>query len=376
MRLSRRQYGRLMMLGVAGAMPFLAAACSGPRGAGGSASRPTLSHDVTLSADGRIIAFGAGAKGIGLYDWPTDTVGYIPKPVGFQTLGPASYSPDGRKIVVVAELPRQGGEVIAESKIGIVDVTTQEMTSFPVKERVIANPTIRPDGGAVLYVGGSAMTRRPFLLDLKTRTSRELLSEQDGFYTVFRPSFVSNDTVLFVAMGPKNLELQAKVRALGTSPTSGPVPYLLKFGSKPEFAYLDAINPYLDSLRKGYLPTSISASHSGERVAFIGLSQSEAARQAYKSGDLNRYDLFVIEGKRMRQVTHMETYMAFCSISQDGSTAAFGYFPRPLREVRNFSRGRIPLELAVVDINTGRVTRTNFVKRVYGDELRSKAAAN
>lgn len=109
------------------------------------------------------------------------------------------------------------------------------------------------------------------------------------------------------------------------------------------------------------------ASGNGQRIVFIGLSQGQAARQAYRSGELARYDLFVIEGQRVRQVTHLENYLAFVAISQDGSTAAFGLHTGPLSDVRRLGRGGIPLELAIANLNTGQVTRTDFVERLSAD---------
>ena len=59
--------------------------------------------------------------------------------------------------------------------------------------------------------------------------------------------------------------------------------------------------------------------------------------------------------------------MGFDAISQDGSTAAFGLHTGPLSEVRSLGRGNIPLELAIVNLNTGQVTRTDFVERVSAE---------
>ena len=210
------------------------------------------------------------------------------------------------------------------------------------------------------------MAQRPFLFDLKTQTSRELLSKNDGFDAILKPSFVSDDTILFVGFRPENSELKVAVQRLGISPIAQPVPYLLKLGSKPEIAYVNTLDPYLYGAR-GNLPTSMAASRNGERIVFIGISQSIAARQAYVTGDLTRYDLFVIEGQKVRQVTHLENYLAFVAISQDGSTAAFGLHTGSLSGVRNLGRGNIPLELAIVDLNTGQVTRTDFVERKTAD---------
>lgn len=129
---------------------------------------------------------------------------------------------------------------IIQAKLGIIDATTEAMVSYPNSDRLF-NPVFRPDGKAVMYLGGSLTVKCLFLFDLITQTSRELLSKNDGFYEILSPSFVSNDTVLFVGTGPANPDLKAAVQRLGYSPVSEPVPYLLKMGSKPEMAYLDLL---------------------------------------------------------------------------------------------------------------------------------------
>jgi hypothetical protein len=59
--------------------------------------------------------------------------------------------------------------------------------------------------------------------------------------------------------------------------------------------------------------------------------------------------------------------MSFCAISQDGSTVAFGVYSGSHSEVRSMRRGFIPPRLAIVDLNTGQVTQTDFVERIAND---------
>ena len=335
--------------------------CSTP-----GAEAPTtqnLPGHFALSPDGRMIAFNGGEKGAGLYDWRTGHMRYVPLPAGFIAFGWVGYSPDGKKLVGVADLPRKHPqEVLPETKLGIVDLATQETVTFSVTKNFY-NPVFRPDGRAVLYLGPG---KTLFLFDLKTQSSRALLSSEDGFSGIATPSFVSADTVFFVGTGPRNPELREAVKRLGATSPFISIPYVLRVGSKPEVAYLDFVKSQLSN-RYGGLPLLMPASRNGERIAFIGLSGSESARKAYLSGDLARYDLFVMEHGEVRQVTRLENYMAYCAISDDGSTAAFGLHTGPLSAVRSLGRGKIPLELTIVDLNTGQVTRTDFVRRVYGD---------
>lgn len=82
-----------------------------------------------------------------------------------------------------------------------------------------------------------------------------------------------------------------------------------------------------------------------------------------------------MEGSQVRQVTHLENYMSFNAISFDSSTAAFGVYPGSHTDIRGKRRGTSPFELAIVDLNTDQVTRTDFTARV-ASELRSKASRN
>ncbi|MFN4015540.1 MAG: WD40 repeat domain-containing protein [Reyranella sp.] len=325
--------------------------------------KQNLPRHFALSPDGRTIVVNGGAKGAGLYDWRTGQMRYVPLPAGFDGFGWGSYSPDGKNLVGVAGMARQHPQVTPGMQLGIIDLATQKTATFSVLSDtgVFRSPVFRPDGRAVLYVGSGETL---FLFDLKTKNSRALLSAEDGFASIDTPSFVSADTVFFVGMGPRNSELKETVKRLGAKSTFVPIPYVLRVGLKPEVAYLDFVKSQLSD-RYGELPSLMPASRNGERIAFISLSGSESARKAYLSGDLARRDIFVMEHGRVRQVTHLENYMAYCAISDDGSTAAFGLYTGPVSDVRSLGRGRIPLELTIVDLNTGQVTHTDFLRRVY-----------
>jgi hypothetical protein len=82
-----------------------------------------------------------------------------------------------------------------------------------------------------------------------------------------------------------------------------------------------------------------------------------------------------MESGQVRQVTRLENYMAYDAISQDSSMAAFGVYPGAHSDLSGRRRGGIPLELAIVDLNTGQVTQTDFTRRL-ADELHPNAPAN
>jgi Tol biopolymer transport system component len=369
MNLSRRSLGRFASWAVVGAVPWAAAACAGVPSVDTGRGN-LLSDDFDLSPDGRTIAFGAGKQGIGLYDWRTGHIDFVPLPAGVQYLMWVHFSPDGSKLTAVAMLPQESIDnprELRRYRLAILDLPSRQAALFEVPQRVFSSPMLRQDGRAILY----AAEDRLFLFDLTTGRSQALLPEQDKFSDIRTPSFVASDTVLFVARNPRNAELQATIKQWGGNLVAGTIPYLLKMGSRPVIAYPEFVRRELSD-RYGSLPTVMPASRNGERIVFIGPSQGERARKRHETGG-SPYDLFVIEGSQVRQVTHLENYLAFDAISYDGSTAAFGVYPGAHSEVSSLRRGAVPLELAIVNLDTGQITRTDFTARV-ASEMRSKAS--
>ena len=326
--------------------------------------------DFVLSPDGRTVAFGFGKKGLGLYDWRTGRIDVIPPPAGVTYVTWPSYSPDGRKIAAVARLSTKGPHGVDHQRLAVVDLSTQRTTLFQVEQPSFSSPMFRPDGKAILY----STNNRLFLFDVGKKTSQPLLSEQDRFSHIASPSFFGNDVILFVGMGPRNPEMRATLKRMGGNPVADPIPYLLRAGHEPEIAYLDFVKRQLSD-RYGHLPTLMPASRNGERVVFIGLPASEKAHKAREASAERLYDVLVLENGRERQITNLKNYMSFLAISQDGSTAAFGIYPGAHSDLSGRRRGGIPLELAIVDLNTGQVTQTDFTRRL-ADELHPNAPAN
>lgn len=359
MSLSRRSLGPVAML-AATSLPILLAVCCTHSPSVEAGGPNFLNQDFVLSPDGRVIAFGAGSKGIGLYEWRTGQMETLPLPAGVAQVMWLRYSADGGKLSVVAVPKRNSATEPREAtqyKLAIFDIQKRQADLLDVPGRVLSNPVLRSDGKAVLYAADNQL----FLYDLVTGQARSLLTEQDRFSDIRTPTFVDNNAVLFVARNPKSPKLKAVIEKWGGDAVAGTFPYILKSGTPPEIAYPEFVQHQLAD-RYGGLPGLMPASRNGERVVFIGPSQGERARRMHATGR-RPYDLFVLESNHVRQVTQLENYMAFDAISYDGSTAAVGVFVGPHSEVSAFQRAAVPLQLAIVDLTTGQMTRTDFVAR-------------
>jgi hypothetical protein len=114
-------------------------------------------------------------------------------------------------------------------------------------------------------------------------------------------------------------------------------------------------------------PTSFAASRHGERILFIDRSLTEEDRVKKERTGPFRYDLFVIEAGVTRQVTHLEGYLGRQAISYDGSTAAFGTYAKPSTDFTYEPAAARIIELSIVDLRTGAVTKTDLVDRLNKD---------
>ncbi|SJZ81510.1 hypothetical protein SAMN02745126_02394 [Enhydrobacter aerosaccus] len=157
----------------------------------------------------------------------------------------------------------------------------------------------------------------------------------------------------------------------------------MKFGSKPQIAFPQILardRALSAPIELSGLP-EISTSRDGERVAYIARSLSEDARaeeqrkHPKRYSEPHRYDLFVIEGEVTRQVTHLETYMSLVDLSYSGTTAAIGLSVGPMTNEKYVNRSLRTFEPAIVDINTGAVTRTDLIARVNANPQFAPVAA-
>ncbi|MFZ5782962.1 MAG: WD40 repeat domain-containing protein [Pseudomonadota bacterium] len=315
--------------------------------------------DFALSSDGRMVAVSAGGT-IGLFDWRSGRLRVLPLPETIRSAGGAGFSNDGKSLVAVV-----GSDA---GNIATFDLPSMQMTGL---HRSTCWPqtslVFRPDDSSVLFGTGS-FPQYLCLYDLGARTTSVVLQPENGFYSIISPTFTGPDTALFTGIGPKSPTIMTLVEKLGVRRVSSSVPYRLKLGELPEIVYPDLVRRGAAlTAGVGGGPTSFAASRNGERIIFIDRSLTEENRMKIERTGPFRYDLFVIEKGMTRQVTHLETYLGHQAISYDGSTGAFGIYAKPMSD---FRYERVParlVELAVVDLQTGAITKTDLMARLNAD---------
>jgi hypothetical protein len=312
--------------------------------------------EFVLSNDGRYVVFPVAGT-IGLFEWRTGQLTTIARPPNVKSMGGPGFTTDGKSLA--AAVKSDAGN------IAIFDLATLQVQEFHKSDCWLrSGPVFQPGDGALLHVTGSTPAYL-CLYDLKTRTTRVVLPEADGFSSIQKPAFIGIEEVLFVGQAPRSADTIAAFQRLGTSKVGGFVPFRLKFGGTLEVTYPEIVrrDQALSGVDGGG-PTSFSVSKNGERIVFIDRSLSEDERRQRTKAGYFRYDLFVMERGSVRQVTNLESYLAHQAVSYDGSTAAFGTYAKPLAEFRYESLRDRPFDLNIVDLNTGIVTKTDLVDRL------------
>lgn len=305
-----------------------------------------------LSNDGSLVAFSSGGT-VGLFDWRVGDLKTIPLPAGVRAMGGPSFATDGKSLA--AAVDSEAGS------IALFDLATLQMTALHKSDCWQKSRAVfQPGDGAVLFSTGSFPVYL-CLYDFEKRTTSRVFPEQDGFSSILSPNFVDRDTVLFAGVNPENSAVAAAVERLGARKVTASIPYRLRLGGVPEIVYPELVRRGMAlSAGVGGGPMSFAASRNGERTVFIDRSLSEEDRvKKHPSGPFH-YDLFVIEAGGIRQVTHVEAFLSRQAISYDGTIAAFGTYAIPPAAPR-------VVEVSIVDLRTGVVTRTGLVDRVIAD---------
>lgn len=321
------------------------------------AQRPAASAqlpDFALSNDGRILAVSRGGS-IGLYDWRADKLVVLPRPSGVGSMGGPRFSPDGKSLAAVVD---------HDGDFAIFDLATLEVVGFHKSDCWFqSSPTFQPDGSAILFSTGG-FPKYFCLYDFGKRTTSIPLKRGDGFYAILSPVFVGPNKVLFVGIGPRNPSLASSVESLGLGKTSAFVPYHLEIGGVPEITYPDLLKrgaTLTNGMGSG--PVSFAASHNGERVVFVDRSLTEEDRVAREKSGRFRYDLFMIEDGVTRQITHLETFLAYPEISYDGNIVAFG-ISKPISQADDQTPGPLRFDVAIIDLRTGAFARIDLIARL------------
>lgn len=326
---------------------------------------PSRLPDFALSNDGRILAISRGGA-IGLFDWRADKLALIPRPAEISSMGGPSFSPDGRSLA--AAVSSDAGN------IAVFDLATLRATGVHKSDCWLgSSPKFQADGGAVLFSTGG-FSKYLCLYDFNKHTTSFPLDSENGFYAIGSPTFVETGKVLFVGIGPRNSTLASSVESLGVRETSATVPYHLKIGGVPEIAYPELLRRSAKLTKgRGGGPVSFASSRNGKKIVFIDRSLTEEVRLTKDEIGPYRYDLFMIEDGVTRQITHLETYLAYPEISYDGHTVAFGIQSKPIPKFKDQPPGPGRLDLAIIDLRTGVFTRIDLIARLdaepeFGDK--------
>ena len=188
-----------------------------------------------------------------------------------------------------------------------------------------------------------------------------VLEEKAGFYAIFRPSFVSQNELIFQAIAPADAKLVqevveiTKTRVIGKS-TSDKMVYRLPIGGRPEII-LKEITAHsardVDNTvaKLGPRIGSVSASRDGKAMVFIDLSSVTPQTK----GVGYNYEIFKLEDGKLTQMTHLLSYLYDARVSYDGSTVAFGANP---------SRRRQDIDLFILNIHTGEVRPMRLLEKL------------
>jgi len=310
------------------------------------------------SPDGRVVAFqyhdlsaGQNDLGLGFLDLQSGKLTRIPNPPGKQLSEP-SFSRDGKRLAAAMGNLHS----LAATQITIIDpATLKTVTTVNPNPWEVAYPVFQPGSDNVLFVATNpGVPKQLRLLDLANNDEHSILDPAEGFYTIFQPSFVGPDDVLFQAMSPRDLALkQSAVDLLGKDRYDPAlrITYRLHFGERPEIFL-----PELTRSRTGPLLPGIpylTASRDGETIAFIGLSIADP----YNEHHQYNYEVFALRNGQERQMTNLRSLLAYAHISFDGMTVAFGSDP---------TRRKI-VDLFVLDMRSGKVTATGLLNKLQSN---------
>jgi hypothetical protein len=314
----------------------------------------TAPADYALSADGRTIVSSAPGKGLVLYDWRSRKERFLAPPGGYKSLFAPSFSVDGTKIAVLAsDRPADSrGEVFGPAKLGVIDVASGKTTLLPV-DGLLSFPSFRRDGKAILYVERSARVdeSRLFVFDLDAQAAHPLMSGDVRFTNIYNALF-TDDSVTFTGRNPQYPKGRAAIEALKKYDRDWPsldpkyhpyyfnrwsLRYLLRAGSDPQILDIDLAR---EQLRTSGRVKSMQRSGGRDRLAYI-----------------DDFQLFAVEHGHTSPVTNEPNLLLSSErLSWNGSTAVarFGVKGRAFFN-----------ELAIVDLDTGQTTITDFVKSAY-----------
>lgn len=305
--------------------------------------------DFNLSPNGETVVFEVGSGGVslglGLYDWRRNRIRRIPNPRdGYFSDG--SFSSDGKMLCAV-KVTRVEGVLYSN----IVQIDGNSFHAIDITKPVavasfVSYPVFQPQSNNIMFC--EWRDPGPTTLQLLISSSGgavSFMNLHDGFSRIFRPSFISGDSIIFSGRHPRGTELKSK---LGPALLNGEHIYRVRQGGHPELAFP---NIETSSPQNGVGYCSVSCTQNADKVIALGLN----LYQPYgPSGQFN-YEIFQLnDNHRPTQITNLRGSLGFCRVSYLGSTVCFGS-----REGRDS-----PIELNLLDLMTGTVTRTNLRRQL------------
>lgn len=309
--------------------------------------------DFVISPDGEKIVFEYVEReekskklGLGLLEWKTGKLRRIPYPEGKQLSQPAFFS-DSKHLLL-----RLVKDRAMQSQLVKMNLNTLAYETLTPNARIIrSNPVMQPNTNNVLYADYRDSTFMLVLLNLDTQKEQIVLSSDNGFFKIMRPSFIAQDEIIFQARGPRNAALAEKASEI-TGHGASVVSYRLKFGHLPKFfsesAEREAYRPFGEGAFY-----SLSASEAGNVFAFVSVNPREPA---HGNGKIIR-ELHQMKEGQISQLTNKQGTLVMSGISYDGSIIGF---------LADYLEPKTS-DLFIYKLGTGEVISTNLRDRIKSD---------
>ncbi len=313
--------------------------------------------DVVPSPDGSIIAVtythsDAQEKlitAVALYYSKTGEVEHLKNPTGHMLMHP-NFSYDGTKMlfgyaVKHATIPVKISEYDLNKKEHRIVYSQFDKANFP------NYPTYEPNTNNIIFFSLSESFVNSYeLIKLNPYTGKRevLINADDGFYTVTRPSFTGENSIIFEALSPKNESLSEQVKEIYKTDVKN-LAYKFKDRRLSIFdRKLERINYQNNSI---FTAThSISASLNG---AIAYANDIKAPIYSKDKSKIHR-ELYFYNNGTPEQLTYKKSFVAEPKISSQGNVIAM---------IADFEQPRV-FDVYLYDVKNRKTLRTNILSSI------------